>query len=184
MTVFWIALFVAPLFCKINSGHAWSLHLRDDSGSDSTPATPCDQVCAPVSVAEGKTNNDTLCTDTGVQQYAQCLDCSDQLNGEDSTESQDVIDKLATAFVTDCTGDGHPVHDATVSGSFKGSVGPAGGGSPTQSASAPSTASDPAVSGQGNTKSNSGSGTVQSMGVRTLSLAIFAVVLFDPLSGY
>ncbi|KAJ6564761.1 hypothetical protein B0H19DRAFT_1141892 [Mycena capillaripes] len=184
MTVFWIALFTAPLLLKINSAHAWSLHLRDESDSDDS-GSACDSICAPVGDATFQSatgTNDTYCTDSFVLQYAQCLDCGDQLDPDEAQDSQAEID----TFAEDCTADGHGVHGVTVAGSFKGSAGPAGGGSTTSqspAASSPPTASNPAVSGQGNTKSNGGGGSVRTMGEQTVLFGIFAAILLGLLSG-
>ncbi|KAJ6564753.1 hypothetical protein B0H19DRAFT_1141882 [Mycena capillaripes] len=186
MTVFWIALFAAPLLFKINSGttaHAWSLHLRTESDSDDS-GSACNAICAPVGDAAFQSatgKNDTYCTDSFVLQYAQCRDCGDQLDPDEAQDSQAEID----TFVEDCTADGHGVHGVTIAGSFKGSAGPAGGGSTaSQSPASPSpTASNPAVSGQGNTKSNGGCGSVRTMGEQTILFGICAGVLLGLLSG-
>ncbi|KAJ6529661.1 hypothetical protein B0H19DRAFT_1274055 [Mycena capillaripes] len=151
MTVFWIALFATPLVFKINSAHAWRLHLNfgadsefDDSGS------ACNTICAPIGAAIfSGTVNDTYCTDSFVQQYAQCLDCGDKLNADtdpdDAQDSQGTID----TFVQDCTVDGHAVHSTTVIGSFEASAGGGSAATQSQAPSTPPTASNLSVSGQG-----------------------------------
>ncbi|KAJ7028308.1 hypothetical protein C8F04DRAFT_1119622 [Mycena alexandri] len=68
------------------------------------------------------------CSDSGIQQYAQCLDCiaiTVEPANEDTEQFQEPLDDL----IQTCTQNGFPVHSATVDGSYQsGNTPPSSGG--------------------------------------------------------
>ncbi|KAJ6562966.1 hypothetical protein B0H10DRAFT_1132085 [Mycena sp. CBHHK59/15] len=175
----WTALLLTSLVLTFRPSYGLKLSRRVDENQ-------CNQLCAPMAEAETNVSNTTACTNSFVQQYAQCLDCSDQLNSSDPSEAADSQSTIDT-FVSDCTAGGFPVKGATVAGSFKASGGSADSPIPASSGpqstladiSASTTAASPGSSHptSSQTKQNGARGPADWRGMDTVFAGVLCAVL-------
>ncbi|KAJ7215349.1 hypothetical protein GGX14DRAFT_442802 [Mycena pura] len=138
-----MTLFASALLWQLQPGYAvpttgghlmprW-LPVWTKASNDDNTTTPCDSLCNPLvdSLFDFVSpKNETACTDSFVQQSAQCLDCSDKYDAAtaqpadptEAAESQQILND----FVSNCTANGHAVKNATVAGAFKGAFNASG----------------------------------------------------------